>query len=267
MVTSLNQVQLSCQQTVPGALRQGQSKDAQLNHGPEIAFFLLESTGWFVIKLPFPNRSAAGRLLGAELASRKHAENAIVLALPRGGVPVAVEVAEALHAPLDVIVVRKLGVPWQPELAMGAIARGTPVLDRALIRSLEIGDHEVEAVIARETEEMERREAQYRRDLPQHALRGRTVILVDDGLATGSTMLAAARHARAAGAKQVIAAVPVGSIEACRRLSKELDDCVCLAMPEQFYAVGQWYDDFQQVTDAEVHQMLQHIQSRLEVPE
>jgi predicted phosphoribosyltransferase len=209
-----------------------------------------------MIELPFQDRSEAGRLLGAELAKHRLAPNSIVLALPRGGLPVGVEVAKALKVPLDIVVVRKLGVPWQPELAMGAIAGGIRVLDHELIRMLSILDEDIEAVVARETKEMERRDMLYRSGLPVLKLDGLTVVLVDDGLATGSTMLAAARHVRSAHAKKLIIAVPVASSQACARLTSEADECICLAVPEPFCAVGEWYMDFRQVTDEEVQNIL-----------
>jgi putative phosphoribosyl transferase len=206
--------------------------------------------------LPFRDRSEAGRLLGAELARRQLAKNAIVLALPRGGVPVGVEVAGALDAPLDIVVVRKLGVPRQPELAMGAIAGTTRVLNHELIRELGISEDEINSVVARESLEMKRRELLYRGALPTLVFRGRTVVLVDDGLATGSTMLAAVRHARSAQPQKVVVAIPVASAQACMRIRREADQCVCLAVPERFCAVGEWYINFHQVTDAEVQSML-----------
>jgi putative phosphoribosyl transferase len=214
-----------------------------------------------MVRLPFHERAfqdrvQAGRLLGAELAGRDLAGNTVVLALPRGGVPVGAEVAETLKAPLDVIVVRKLGVPWQPELAMGAVAGGTPVLDHPLIRELRISDEDVEAVVVRETQEMERREKLYRGGRPAPALRDRTVVLVDDGLATGSTMVAAVRHVRGLHPHRLIVAVPVASPEACVRLRAEADECICLAAPEPFCAVGQWYAEFPQLSDEEVQQIL-----------
>ena len=217
-----------------------------------------------MVELPFQDRSEAGRLLGVELAARKLAENTIVLALPRGGLPLGVEVAERLKAPLDVVVVRKLGVPLQPELAMGAIAGGTRVLDHQLIRDLRISDEEVEAVVAREMKEMERRERLYRDGLPAPNLRGRTAVLVDDGLATGSTMLAAARHVRSLHPQKVIIAVPVASSQACNQLKKEADEFICLALPEPFFAVGEWYTEFRQVSDADVQKILRRSYSQVQ---
>jgi len=217
-----------------------------------------------VVDLPFRDRAEAGRLLGVELAARHLPVNAIILALPRGGVPVGVEVAEALKAPLDVVVVRKLGVPWQPELAMGAIAGGTKVLDDQLIRELRISDEEVEAVVARERKEAARREKLYRSGRPAPNLFGRTVLIVDDGLATGSTMLAATRHVRERNPERLIIAVPVSSSEACSRLKREADACISMAMPEPFFAVGEWYTDFRQVTDSEVQATLKRSHSPIE---
>ena len=210
-----------------------------------------------MIQLPFADRAEAGRLLAAELASRKLPGSVIVLALPRGGLPVGLEVAEALGAPLDVVVVRKLGVPWQPELAMGAVAGGSfQTLDQELIGELRVSRQEIDAVVARESAEVARRETLFRKGRAALDLHGRTVVLVDDGLATGSTMLVAARYVRSLKPRKTLIAVPVGSVQACQRLKKEADECVCLATPQPFAAVGEWYVDFRQVTDGEVQSYL-----------
>ncbi len=224
-------------------------------------------------RLRFRDRADAGRKLAAELRARKLGlagwgptvlgKDPIVLALARGGVPVGLEIAEALQAPLDVMVVCKLSVPAQPELAMGALAHGIRVVDRVLTAALGISHQEVEWIAAKETLELERREREYRQGRPEPSLVGRTVILADDGLATGSTMVAAARHARSAGAHRLIVAAPVGSAEACERLQGEADHCACLAVEKPFHAVGEWYADFRQVSDAEVHQILDRVHSRV----
>jgi putative phosphoribosyl transferase len=210
-----------------------------------------------MLQLPFRDRAEAGRLLGAELASRKLPRDVIVLALPRGGVPVGFEVARALAAPLDVVVVRKLGVPWQPELAMGAIASGgIRFLDEKLIRQVGISQAALEAIAAREAQEVRRREQLYRGDRPALDLRNRTVILVDDGLATGSTMLAAVKCVTSLEPSAVIVGAPVASKTACAHLRERAHECVCLATPHPFLAVGEWYTDFGQTSDAEVRNLL-----------
>jgi putative phosphoribosyl transferase len=172
-------------------------------------------------------------------------------------------VADRLRLPLDIVVVRKLGVPWQPELAMGAIADGTRILDYRIIRQLGISDEDIEEIIAREGAEMKRREELYRGGQLAADLQGRTAILVDDGLATGNTMLAAVGLVRRLGAPKIVIAVPVGSSEACERLRHEVDDLVCLATPKLFFAVGEWYRDFQQVGDSEVEHLF--AESRLQL--
>jgi len=209
--------------------------------------------------LPFADRVEAGRLLARELSLRKtgsQREAADVLALTRGGVPVGFQLADRMHIPLDIVVVRKLGVPSQPELAMGAIAGESPILDDRTIRQFDVSADDVEDTIAREQVEMKRREDLYREGNPALDLHGRSVILVDDGLATGSTMLAVVRHVRALNAARVIIGVPVGSKEACDRLRREVDDLVCLEAPDPFFAVGEWYRNFEQVSDAEVRHLL-----------
>ena len=213
-----------------------------------------------MIDLPFRNRIEAGQLLASELRRHKLPANTVILALPRGGVPVGFAIAQALHLPLDVVIARKLGVPWQPELAMGAIAGESLELDDELIRDLRIPASEVDAIVARERSELERREKLYRGGRPARDLRGQTVVLVDDGLATGSTMLAAARSVRGLGPASLRIAVPVGSEQACQLVESECDECICLAIPRPFSAVGQWYEDFRQVSDAEVRDLLEQSQ-------
>lgn len=208
--------------------------------------------------LPYRNRLEAGRLLAAALDHHKSKPDVVVLGLTRGGVPVAAEVANALQAPLDVVVVRKLGVPFQPELAMGAIAGdATQVVDKELIYALDLTDQDVEGVITRERAELERRERLYRKGRPPLDLKDRTAILVDDGLATGSTMLAAVAFARKRLAKRIVMAVPVASVRALQKLRVKVDECICLATPEPFFAVGEWYRNFLPTDDAEVLKLLE----------
>ncbi|MFM1769483.1 MAG: hypothetical protein RJA22_2012 [Verrucomicrobiota bacterium] len=210
----------------------------------------------------FRNRTEAGRLLAARLARHAGDANVLVLALPRGGVPVAHEVARALGVPLDVFVVRKLGVPGHEELAMGAIASGgVRVINREVVESLGLPPHVLDAAAARETRELERRERAYRAGRPAPAVRGRTVILVDDGIATGSTMLAAVRALRHLGAARIVAAAPTVAAATARTLLPAVDELVAVITPEDFAGVGQWYEDFTQTTDEEVCQRLAAAQS------
>ncbi len=208
--------------------------------------------------MPFTDRFEAGRRLADELSAYAGRSDVLVLALPRGGVPVGYEVARALHAPLDVFLVRKLGVPGQEELAMGAIATGgVRVLNDEVVRKLRLPPRVIDAVARRENAELHRREWLYRDDRPLPDVRGKIVILVDDGLATGSTMRAAVAALRQQGPARIMVAVPVGAPETCSELKAEADDVVCVAMPEPFYAVGLWYEDFSQTSDAEVRHLLE----------
>ena len=205
----------------------------------------------------FRDRAEGGRQLASLLNAYAGRGDVVVLALPRGGVPVGFEVARELKAPLDVFVVRKLGVPAHPELAMGAIASGgVRVLSEDLIRELAIPRALVEQVSALEQLELERRERAYRGDRVMPSLQHRTVILVDDGLATGATMEAAVRAARTHEPARIVVAVPVGAEETCARLRETADEVVCAATPEPFRAVGLWYDRFDQTTDEEVMALL-----------
>ncbi len=205
----------------------------------------------------FRDRRQAGRLLAQRLLAYRGPDT-IVFALPRGGVPVGYEVARALGAPLDVCVVRKLGLPGHEELAMGAIASGGEVvLEPRVARAYGVSDAMIQRVIATERRELERREREYRGGHRPPALPGRTVILVDDGLATGSTMRAAARSLRASRPARLVVAVPVAPRETCAEMRSEADDVVCLETPEPFWAVGAWYQDFSPTTDAQVRALLQ----------
>lgn len=205
----------------------------------------------------FANRTEAGRRLAGRLAGLRDADP-VVLGLPRGGVAVAHEVASALAAPLDVIVVRKLGLPYQPELAMGAIGEGgVRVLNERVVRSARVGEEQISAVEKRERARLEARVRRLRGSRPPQPLAGRTAVIVDDGIATGATARAACLVARAAGAARVVLAVPVAPPESVERLAQDADEVVCLYAPEAFYAVGEWYRDFGQVSDAQVTELLE----------
>jgi predicted phosphoribosyltransferase len=205
----------------------------------------------------FQDRFEAGRFLASKLRHLANRPDVVVLALPRGGVPVGYEVAKALNAPLDVFVVRKLGVPGHPELAMGAIASGgIRVLNEDVVRRLGIPDYMIDKIAAEEQKELERREQDYRGDRPPLDVKGRTVILVDDGLATGSSMRVAALALRDKNPAQIIVAVPVAAASTCSELKSEANQVVCAVTPEPFWAVGQWYRDFSQTTDEEVPDLL-----------
>ena len=206
---------------------------------------------------PFADRAEAGELLAERLTAYRDRDDVVVLALPRGGVPVAREVAQALGVPLDVYVVRKLGVPGHEELAMGAIATGgVRLLNHDVIDALGIPMNVIDQVAAREHQELARREQAYRGDRGPIALTNKTVILVDDGLATGATMRAAVMAARQQQPARVIVAVPVGAASTCADLAAEADDVVCVRTPDPFVAVGLWYRDFTPTTDHEVRSLL-----------
>ncbi|MBI1737392.1 MAG: phosphoribosyltransferase [Candidatus Rokubacteria bacterium] len=207
--------------------------------------------------LRFRDREEAGRRLAARLAAYAGRDDVVVLGLPRGGVPVAYQVARALGAPLDVFLVRKLGVPGHEELAMGAIASGgTRVLNDEIVHALGIPPEAVERVAAQERAELARRERAYRGDGPALDVRGRVAILIDDGLATGASMRAAARAVRHAAPSRLVIAVPLGAPETCAASRAEADEVVCAMTPEPFHAVGLWYEDFSQTTDDEVRELL-----------
>jgi predicted phosphoribosyltransferase len=207
--------------------------------------------------LRFHDRRDAGRLLASKLRAYANRPEVLVLALPRGGVPVAYEVACALGAPLDVFVVRKLGVPGYEELAMGAVATGgVRVLNDHVVQSLGIPGYVIDAVTGWQQEELARRERLYRGDHPPLDVRRRTVILVDDGLATGATMHAAIAALRQQQPDRIVVAVPTASRDICDALRTEVDDVICATTPEPFHAVGVWYDDFSQTTDDEVRDFL-----------
>jgi predicted phosphoribosyltransferase len=205
----------------------------------------------------FPNRRGAGRVLADHLSEYAGRNDVVVLALPRGGVPVAYEVARALGAPLDVFVVRKLGVPGHAELAFGAVATGgVRVLNGDVVAALGLDSQEIERITEHELAEVERRERAYRGERPPPDLQGKTVILVDDGLATGASMRAAALAAQQLGPKKVVVAVPVAADRTCDGLREDVDEVVCAQTPDPFYAVGLWYEDFEQTTDDEVRRLL-----------
>jgi len=205
----------------------------------------------------FQDRRDAGRELAKRLVAFRGADDVVVLGLPRGGVPVAAEVAKFLGVPLGIQLVRKLGVPGEPELAMGAIASGGVIVrNDEVFGMLHVSADELQAVVQRERQEMERRERAYLGGRPRPVVAGKTVILVDDGMATGSTMQAAVLALRASGAGRVIVAVPTASHQACALIREHVDDCICLSQPEPYYAVGQSYLSFPQTSDAEVTDLL-----------
>jgi len=214
--------------------------------------------------LPFHDRKQAGQLLAKQLRSYADHTEELVLALPRGGVPVAYEIARALHVPLDVFQVRKLGVPGQEELAMGAIASGgVRVINDEVVRALRIALRVIDSVAAREERELARREQLYREGRSAPDLSGRTVILVDDGLATGSTVRAAVVALRLRQPKRIVVAVPIAAEPTFAEIRSQVDELICLATPEPFYSVGFWYEDFSQTTDAEIRELLERASKEL----
>ena len=212
----------------------------------------------------FHDRAEAGRLLAEKLTAYANRQDIRVLALPRGGVPVAFEIAKALRAPLDVFLVRKLGVPGHEELAMGAIASGGIVVHNdEVIGNLDISSQEIDTVVAREQQELERRERLYRGDRPFPDLHGCTVILVDDGLATGATMRAAVVAVRQHQPAHSVIAVPIAAPDTCEALGTQVDEIICAMTPDPMYAVGLWYEHFDQTTDDEVRELLAQARSQL----
>ena len=207
----------------------------------------------------YKNRREAGRKLAGALAEYASQDDVIILALPRGGVPVAYEIAGILNAPLDVLLVRKLGVPGHEEFAMGAIAWGkVQIINQDTVQRLGISQEAIQQVIDKEDQELHRRNQLYRNDQPLPQIKGNRVVVVDDGLATGATMKAAVSALRQMGANGIIVAVPVASSDSCRELEEIADKVICLHTPEPFYGVGQWYRDFSQTTDQEVENLLSH---------
>ena len=205
----------------------------------------------------FRDRREAGQLLAKKLSHYANRPDVVVLALPRGGVPVAFEVANALRVPLDVYLVRKLGVPGYEELAMGAIASGgVRVLNEQIVNALGIPEDVIDAVASWEQQELERRERIYRGDRPPPDVQSKTVILIDDGLATGATMQAAVRALRQQEPARIVVAVPTAAPETCEQFKAEADEVICAITPEPFYAVGLWYEDFSQTTDEDVRELL-----------
>lgn len=212
----------------------------------------------------FRNREEAGKKLAGQLESYKD-KDPVVLALPRGGVPVGYEISRSLDAPLDVILARKIGAPGQPELAIGAVAPGgVQTINEHLVRWLEIPEEWIESRAARELEEIERRTDLFRKGKSEPNLQNRTAILVDDGIATGMTARAAIRSARERGARRVVLAVPVCSAEMAREFASEVDEMVCLKSPEDLWAIGYWYEDFRQIGDDEVVELLQSAETKEE---
>jgi putative phosphoribosyl transferase len=218
----------------------------------------LRRTPEATLTVHFRDRRDAGRQLGRDLLEYADRADVIVLALPRGGVPVGYEVAQAIHAPLDVFIVRKLGVPGREEYAMGAIASGgIRLVDEHVVTQLHITERDIERVAEQEQRELERRERQYRGRRPQPDIAGRVAILVDDGLATGASMRVAVAALRQEHPGRIVVAVPVAPPETCDMLRREADHVVCAVTPEPFLAVGLWYEDFAQTTDEEVHELLE----------
>ncbi|HEU0273144.1 MAG TPA: phosphoribosyltransferase [Candidatus Udaeobacter sp.] len=215
------------------------------------------------MKTQFLNRVDAGQRLAQKLTAYANRKDVLVLALPRGGVPVAAEVAKTLNVPLDVFVVRKLGLPFHPELAMGAIASGgVRVFNGDVVNSLRIPDEVIDSVSAQEFAELQRREKAYRNDLPPPEVEGKTIILVDDGIATGSTMLAAIAALRQLNVAHIVVATPVVPASTYCEIRRVADEVVAAMIPEDFHAVGQWYEDFSQTSDDEVRKLLAHYDRR-----
>jgi putative phosphoribosyl transferase len=222
----------------------------------------IEEAGAPIMNPRFRDRKDAGQQLARKLQQYAGRPDVIVLALPRGGVPVGFEIARALDLPLDVFVIRKLGLPWQEELAIGALASGgVRFLDQDLIRAAGVSEEDIRRITAIEQDELARREKSYRGDREFPDLTGKTVLLVDDGLATGSTMRVAVAALRQEGPARIVVAVPVASPETCEDFRDIADDIICAITPERFYAVGLWYADFSQTEDDEVHRLLKQARS------